>query len=119
MEEYGTLYYPNGQVAYEGEWKNDEFDGKGVVYNDAPSVLRRAFDYTNFNLLDEEWISYQGELRRDSKEGTGILLLTNGEVFEGQFSSDMVHGDGSFKRINGNLIKGCWEEGKLKKIYSQ
>lgn len=33
MEGYGKLYYENGTIAYEGSWKNDEFNGKGRVYN--------------------------------------------------------------------------------------
>lgn len=33
MEGYGKLYYENGSIAYEGCWKNDEFYGKGRVYN--------------------------------------------------------------------------------------
>ena len=47
------------------------------------------------------------------------MLLTNGEVYKGEFNADMVHGEGAFKRLNGNLIRGIWEEGKLKKINTQ
>jgi hypothetical protein len=116
MEGYGTLYYPNGIVAYEGQWLNDEFDGLGTVYNDNPVVIKGGFDYTNFPLLDEEWLKYEGQLKQDAKEGLGKLILTNGEAYEGMFENDMVHGEGEFKRYNGSTIRGVWHEGLLKKI---
>jgi hypothetical protein len=85
MEGYGTLYYPNGAIAYEGEWQDDEFDGFGTVYNDHPSPIKGGFDYTNFNTLDEEWIKYEGQLKKDAKDGKGKLYLTNGEIYNGLF----------------------------------
>ena len=36
MHGYGLLFYSSGQLAYEGEWFEDEFHGKGRVYNDKP-----------------------------------------------------------------------------------
>ncbi len=36
MDGYGKLYYPNEKLAYEGEWKNNAFNGKGTVYNEDP-----------------------------------------------------------------------------------
>ena len=31
---YGMLFYPNGNLAYQGFWNNDEFEGKGILKND-------------------------------------------------------------------------------------
>lgn len=33
MEGKGTLYYQSGKVAYEGNWIDDKFHGKGKLYN--------------------------------------------------------------------------------------
>jgi hypothetical protein len=33
MDGHGALYYPDGRIAYEGQWKNDALHGKGVLYN--------------------------------------------------------------------------------------
>jgi hypothetical protein len=33
MSGYGKLYYPDRNVAYEGEWLNAMFNGLGVQYN--------------------------------------------------------------------------------------
>jgi hypothetical protein len=39
------------------------------VYNDNPVTIKGGFDYTNFNSLDEEWLKYEGNLKRDAKDG--------------------------------------------------
>ena len=31
-------YYANGQVQYEGHWKNGKYDGSGTAYNEDGSV---------------------------------------------------------------------------------
>lgn len=33
MEGNGRLVYQSQKVAYEGQWKNDQFSGKGILYN--------------------------------------------------------------------------------------
>ena len=37
----------------------------------------------------------------DMKEGRGKLELSNGEWYVGEFKDDLVHGRGSFHRLNG------------------
>jgi antitoxin component YwqK of YwqJK toxin-antitoxin module len=49
MHGFGRLYYPNGKIAYEGGWKNNEFYGKGKVYNYEPVALNSPFNFTDFN----------------------------------------------------------------------
>ena len=44
-------------------------------------------------------------------QGKGILLLTNGEKYEGEFYDGMVHGQGVFTTILGEEISGSWLEG--------
>ena len=55
----GTFYWKNGDK-YEGEWKNNEKYGKGIMY------------YNNGNRFEGEW-------KNDKKEGEGILFHTNGD----------------------------------------
>lgn len=38
MHGSGRLFYPSKQLAYNGEWCEDEFHGKGKVYNDVSNV---------------------------------------------------------------------------------
>lgn len=58
MSGTGKLYYQSGKLAYEGEWRNDQFMGKGVLYNEVPDILEREFNYTNFDEVDEFWTKY-------------------------------------------------------------
>jgi len=36
--------------------------------------------------------------------GQGVLILTNGEKFVGQFLDGMIHGEGEFHQKDGNII---------------
>ncbi len=48
MHGKGTLYYGNGQKAYEGEWFEDMFDKFGHYYNSKPKNLYDGFNYKDF-----------------------------------------------------------------------
>ena len=60
MHGYGRLYYENGNIAYEGQFVNDEFEGVGQVYNNQPERLLGSFNYRDFTDLSNKWIYYQG-----------------------------------------------------------
>ena len=63
----GKLYYPNGQLAYEGKFYNNKFNGEGVVYNENITHDFQHYDYTNFDKLAENWIKYVGSFKNDFK----------------------------------------------------
>ena len=101
MHGFGKLFYSNGTLAYEGQWKNNEFHGKGKVYSLEPSEITQPFDFKDLSVLDEEWVTYEGGLVNDRKEGWGILTLSNGERYEGNFRNDTIEGRGSYYQMNG------------------
>lgn len=45
----GTLFYASGKPAYEGQWVNDKFQGKGTLYNEEPQMLFSDFDFGDFD----------------------------------------------------------------------
>jgi hypothetical protein len=49
-----------------------------------------------------------GEFEYGKMQGKGVLLLTNGEKYEGEFFDGMVHGRGVFTNIDGDEIHGLW-----------
>ena len=60
---FGKLYYETQQLAYEGQWYQDQFHGRGVVYNDQPDpVPAEGFDYTNMNQSEKYWQYYSGKI---------------------------------------------------------
>ena len=52
MNGFGTLYYQNGSKAYQGNWKNDKFEGHGTLYNEEPVQIMHGFDYTDFSKIN-------------------------------------------------------------------
>ena len=88
----GILYYNNGNK-YEGNWKNDKKEGKGILY------------YNNGN-------KYEGNWKNDKKEGKGIFNFNNGDRYEGDFKDDKREGKGILNYNNGNKYEGNWKNDK-------
>eukprot|EP01015_Nassula_variabilis_P029316 TRINITY_DN6275_c0_g1_i3.p1 TRINITY_DN6275_c0_g1~~TRINITY_DN6275_c0_g1_i3.p1 ORF type:complete len:329 (+),score=47.84 TRINITY_DN6275_c0_g1_i3:66-1052(+) len=117
MDGFGTLYYPGNKIAYQGQFKNDKFNGKGVVYNESPVPLNGMLDYSNFDSLEDHWVKYEGTFVEDNKDGSGTLYLVNGEKFIGGFKDDMIHGKGVFQRLDGKTVQGQWVNNNLTLVY--
>lgn len=60
MDGLGKLYYQSDRIAYDGEWRNDQFSGRGALYNEYPEALAGEFDYRNFDEVEEFWVKYEG-----------------------------------------------------------
>jgi hypothetical protein len=117
MDGKGVLYYPNNSIAYDGEWKDDQLEGRGTLYNEEVVQLTLPFGYKNWEDVDEYWVKYEGQFQEDSKNGVGKLFLSNGEIFEGAFKEDMVWGEGCLIRKDGSRVRGVWRENKLIKLF--
>ena len=113
MDGIGTLYYAGGHIAYHGEWREDKFYGKGVVYNEFADELFEEFDYRNFDNLGDYWVKYKGGFVDDNKEGNGVLYLSNRDRFEGEFKDDMAHGQGTYILADRRKIVGEWWNNRL------
>ncbi|CAD8067168.1 unnamed protein product [Paramecium sonneborni] len=113
MHGIGTLFYASGKPAYEGQWVNDKFEGKGTLYNEEPQSLFSEFDYRDFDQVGEFWTKYVGLFHEDNKEGQGVLYLSNGDKFEGNFLQDLVSGPGKYIKANGQFVSGRWWRNKL------
>ena len=67
MHGQGILYYASGKPVYDGDWFEDKFEGRGVLYNENPNNLDGAFNYNDFDEIDDYWTRYDGEFRDDNK----------------------------------------------------
>lgn len=47
MNGFGSLYYPSGKLAYQGQWLNNQFHGKGILFNENPTPV--PIDFRDFN----------------------------------------------------------------------
>lgn len=45
MDGQGKLFYQSGKLAYDGNWRSDQFSGKGVLYNEIPDILEHPYNY--------------------------------------------------------------------------
>ncbi len=49
MDGFGSLYYQSGQLAYQGMWREDQFQGKGKLFNETPYALEGDFNFKDFD----------------------------------------------------------------------
>jgi hypothetical protein len=68
MNGKGILSYASGHPAYDGQWNEDKFEGFGILYNEIPAQLDDPFDFRDFDLVEEYWTKYEGEFIEDNKE---------------------------------------------------
>jgi len=61
----GTYYYVNGNF-YQGEWRDDKKDGRGVY---------------SYNTTGEK---YEGEWKTGERNGRGIYYFAFGDTYNGQ-----------------------------------
>ena len=113
---YGVLYGASDEIIYEGYWKDEKFDGKGKLFNEEPES-DNGFTYMDFDQMYDCWKKYEGEFSNNLKNGEGILYLLNGDKFEGMFNNDQINGKGVFTKSNGEVIHGEWKQNKLQYNY--
>jgi len=109
MHGYGVLYYPNGKPAYEGEWRNNQFEGRGTMYNQKPAMITiNKFD-SDYGKMENTWKKYEGEFYNDEWHGIGTLYFSNGDSYHGEFRHNKMHGKGSYYKSGGSVVNGIWE----------
>ena len=72
--------HANRTVFYCGTFEADEFDGKGVYYDEVKKE------------------KYEGECRDGMREGTGELTSQRGEFHYGEWREDLFEGRGSLSK---------------------
>ena len=102
-----SLFDENGDLVYEGGWKEDKRCGKGKSY--ATKGSGQQYDY-------------EGGFQDDKRHGVGIDLYANGEIhYDGDFQDDLYDGNGVLykfvdtqKRNNADkpLYSGKFKQGK-------
>ena len=115
-----------GISKYNGEFKNDLPEGKGIFE-----------DYENNYKYDGDWslgkkngrgvlefadgTKYEGDFKNNKIEGKGIWIWPNGDKYEGQFINGNYNGHGELLYKNGKKYLGEFindkYDGKGKKIY--
>ncbi|XP_069590333.1 radial spoke head 10 homolog B isoform X1 [Ranitomeya imitator] len=82
-------------VSYAGEWFMGARHGKGAIYYDTEGT---------------SW--YEGDWKRNRKEGWGVQRFPSGNIYEGQWKNDKFHGEGRMRWLSSNEeYMGQWEHG--------
>ena len=89
------ILYLNNSDRYEGNFKNDKFEGKGIYYfNEGPYKGDR----------------YEGDFKKDKFDGKGIYYYNNepckGDIYEGDWKNDMKEGKGIYYYNSGAKYEG-------------
>jgi hypothetical protein len=112
----GTFIKSN-EESYSGSWKDDLKHGYGIeqsslgIYSgyfidDLKADESGKFKYSNGD-------SYDGQFTSGIREGKGIFKFSNGDVYSGEFMNDQINGFGSIEFLNGNFCKGTFKDGLL------
>ena len=125
------LYYPNGNIKYNGGLKNNKYEGKGILYYEN-GIIKYEGNFIN-NKCEGKGIfyyengnkCYEGDFVNDKFEGKGILYDKNGNKFyEGNFFNGKYEGKGILyygnenKLYEGNFVNDKFEgKGIYNKIY--
>ena len=85
------MIFHDGRV-YDGEWKKDGINGRGVMRCADGNV-------------------YDGMRVDGNRHGQGKQTLSNGDVYTGSWENDERHGQGTYRWTGGNVYTGSWEKG--------
>lgn len=92
---YYTLKYQTAYSFYDGEFRQNENEGRGVL------------KYKNGDV-------YNGEWKQGKKHGYGELYYQNGDVYKGEWFEGFKHGSGSYYFTKFNCTyEGEWKNGKF------
>ena len=98
---HGRFYFSSGDT-YDGEWKNDNYNGLGTEYNPDGSIKRHGM-WNNGVLLQEEQLSSQC---------FGIIKTSDSYVYFGDVVDGKYHGEGKLT-YEDNIFVGKFVEGQF------
>ena len=101
MNGYGKLW--NNSYCYHGNFKDNCFDGKGIL-----KYTGNSKDYGSSFVT-----FYNGNFFKNKKNGEGYEIYYNKEFYKGTFLNDLRHGKGILYNVNGETkLDSSWELGK-------
>ena len=108
----GKYTMPDG-FTYEGEWKDDQIQGKGVARYPTGQIFEGFFEQGvpdgEGTMTFSDGTKYEGSWLDGKMEGDGVLSMTDGSIYKGKFSDNNRDGYGEMNYSDGSIFKGNWK----------
>ena len=116
-ESFGILVDSKGNK-YIGEWKDDQFNGKGRLLSINGDFYEGDFvqgkmEGNGIFHSTKYGYNYTGELKNNKFHGKGKLIYDDNTTYEGSFSEGYMNGEGNLLFKNGAYYKGNFEKNKF------
>jgi len=136
----GQLIYPNGDVykgsykngercgaglckfgktgsIYRGEWRDDKPMGNGILFTLPNEIIESRFNGYSVvdgqaKILMSNGEFYEGNLKNNMRNSTGIHYYRNGDFYEGEWQNDKRVGRGRVFKLDGSKMSGVFLEDK-------
>jgi hypothetical protein len=113
MDGLGVLIYPYGGKSVVGEWK----DGKewNTKHRNKDGKLIWNFEMEKNGLVTityPDGDKYVGEFKDGGKNGQGTFTWSDGKKYVGEYKEDLMNGQGTISWSNMEKFVGEWKDGK-------
>lgn len=99
----GELWYPDGALAYQGDWENGKMSGNGIL------CYQKSFGAKSL-----AGRCYEGEFKQNTFEGRGTFYFPMGDcITTGKFIRNQFHGKHQMFWKNGLQLQCSFTQGRL------
>ncbi|ESL05678.1 hypothetical protein TRSC58_06663 [Trypanosoma rangeli SC58] len=110
---HGEGVFLTSAFTYQGGWLEGHMHGKGVM-----TYSRRITDFvlwgmSVFSAFDKTHapLEYTGEFHyRYQRHGHGVMKYSNGDIYDGDWASNLRHGHGTLTTAAGEVYTGRWDK---------
>ena len=104
----GTLYYKDGSIKYDGDFVNNEYEGKGkLIYENGEKYigewLNGKKNGKGIEYYKDDSIKYDGDFVNDKYEGRGKYVYENDDYYNGEWLNGEKNGKGTLYYKNGTF----------------
>ena len=104
-----------GKFRYKGNFKNDVIEGKGWMENFENGTKyegdwKEGEETGTGVLIFPDGTRYKGDFKNGLYNGNGTMIFINGDRFEGEFVEGCIKGKGKYEWNNGEKYEGDYED---------
>ncbi len=113
----GSLTWRTGDStqSYEGEMRDGRINGHGVYTFSLTTRYEGTFkddDFDGSGVMVEPGVRYEGQWRAGKRHGRGLLTTVNDDRYDGEFQDGAITGRGTLALSDGRKYEGLLLDGK-------